>query len=160
RWIRDKSGCVHRLAKETCRKLHVASLAISDKEERVQVEGFARRSEDAKGIRAMLECARHEEGIAIIAANFDSDPWLLNCKNGTIDLRTGGLRTFQREDFITKMCAIRFNPKATCPLFLRFLDKIFSQNVALIGYVQKAIGYALTGVVTEKVIFCLHGDGN
>ena len=160
RWIRDKDGVVHRMAKETARRLYVAALAISDKDERARVEGFARRSEDAKEIRAILECARNEQGMATSAANSDPDSWLLNCKNGTLDLHTGELRTFRREDLITKMCSVRFDPKAACPSFLRFLDGIFNGNPALIAYVQKAFGYALTGTVTEKVIFCLHGDGN
>src|SRR5262249_51515381 len=92
--------------------------------------------------------------------DFDTDPLLLNCKNGTLDLRTGELRAHSRRDLITKMCAVRYNDTAKCPVFLRFLDTIFNQSGDLMAYVQRILGYALTDDVGEKALFCFHGDGN
>src|SRR5262249_27000081 len=92
RWKRDGNGRVYLMAKEVARKLYTDALAIPDSKEREKVEGHARRSENAKDIRATLECARNEKGISVSAIDFDTDPWLLNCENGTLDLRTGELR--------------------------------------------------------------------
>src|SRR5262245_38550720 len=137
RWRRDTTGRVHRKAKETARRLYTAALSIGDDKQRHSTEQFARLSESAKGLRAMLECARYEVNVPISPNDFDTDPLLFNCKNGTLDLRTGELRAHSRRDLTTKMCAVRYNETAKCPVFLRFLDTIFNQSGDLIAYVQR-----------------------
>jgi putative DNA primase/helicase len=160
RWKRDMNGRIHRMAKETARTLYMAALTITDQEARTRMEAFARASESAAKIRAMLECGRNEPNISVSANDFDRDPWSLNCQNGTLDLRSGELRQHSRTDLITKMCAVSYDPKAECPLFLRFLNEILNGNAELIAYVRRAVGYSLTGDVSEKALFCFVGDGN
>ena len=85
--------------------------------------------------RPSLPCsvARHESralaevelGIPILPPDMDSDPWSFNCRNGTIDLRTSKLRPHRREDMITKLCDIDFDPKAECPLWESTMEKFF-----------------------------------
>jgi putative DNA primase/helicase len=106
----------------------------------------------------MLTCAETE--VAISAADFDCDPWLLNCYNGTIDLRTGNLRAHSPIDLITKLCPVDFDPNAPCERFAAFLSRILGHQPGLVDYVQRVLGYALTGLVREKACFCLFGDGN
>jgi len=162
RWKRERNGRVHRMAKETARRLYVAALALPDskKEERKRIESHARDSEGVREIKAMLECARNEIGISIPATDFDTDPWLLNCKNGTLDLQKGELRPHSRDDLITKLCAVRFDENATCPRFASFLKRIFNGNPDLIAYVGRIVGCALTGIVREKALFVCFGGGD
>lgn len=89
----------------------------------------------------------------------DVDPFLLNVLNGTIDLKTGQLRPHRPEDFITKIAPVHYDPEARCDLFLQFLNQIFKADDELIAFVQRAIGYALTGSVREQVFFLLYGTG-
>ena len=89
----------------------------------------------------------------------DCDPFLLNVENGTIDLRTGKLRPHRADDFITKLAPIKFDPDASCPRFEAFLDQIFDGDQELIRFLQRALGYSLTGVATEQVFFLLFGTG-
>ena len=63
----------------------------------------------------MIQSARSVLGVAVTPEKFDQDPWLLNCLNGTIDLRTGEFRPHRREDLLTKICPVEFDPKAECP---------------------------------------------
>src|SRR5262249_54359450 len=72
-------------------------------------------SEAAPRINAMLDLARSEPDIPILPADMDQDPWLLNCPNGTLDLRTGRLRQHRRTDFLTQLCPTAFDPEALCP---------------------------------------------
>lgn len=58
------------------------------------------------------------------------------------------------------MAHVNYRPNAQCPQWLKFLDRIFNHDQALIAYLQKVIGYSLTGAVTEKALFLFHGDGN
>ncbi|HKD20969.1 MAG TPA: phage/plasmid primase, P4 family, partial [Rhizomicrobium sp.] len=89
----------------------------------------------------------------------DADPWLLNSENGTIDLRTGKLRPHRREDLITKIVPAAFDPAAGCPRFDRFIQEVMGDRRALVEFLQKAIGYTLTGIDSARCMFFLHGTG-
>jgi putative DNA primase/helicase len=108
----------------------------------------------------MVEMAKSEEQLVARAADFDHDGMLLNVTNGTIDLRTGTLHQHRREDLITKMAPVQFDPAAKCPRFLQHLTTIFGGDMELVGYAQRVFGYAMTGDVSEKSLFVLHGDGD
>lgn len=98
-------------------------------------------------------------GLEVKHSDLDADPFLLNLDNGTLDLRNGKLRPHQPQDLLTKMAPVRFDAMATCPRFLAFLDRIFAGDADLIRFIQKAIGYSLTGAVTEQVFFLCYGTG-
>jgi putative DNA primase/helicase len=85
---------------------------------------WALKSEAAPRINAMLDLARSEPGVPVLPDSLDRDPWLFNCPNGTLDLRTGELRQHQRDDLITKLCPTEYHPDAACPHWLSFLDAI------------------------------------
>lgn len=91
--------------------------------------------------------------------DFDADPYLLNCRNGTIDLRTGDMREFRRGDYLTRMIPIDYDPDAGAPLWEEFLNRIFAGNQTLIGYLRRIIGYSLTGDTSEQCLFLCHGPG-
>lgn len=95
---------------------------------------------------------------------FDKNTWLLNCKNGTLNIETGQIIPFRREDFLTKQINVEFDPAATAPVWERFLNRIFQKSdgtpdVELIEYLQKAIGYSITGQTSEEAIFICWGTG-
>jgi putative DNA primase/helicase len=160
RWKRDIDGRLSRMARETARRLYAQAATIKEKDEAAKVSSFARRSENAAGIRAMLECAQSIEGVYVSGDYLDANPWKLNCLNGTLDLATGELEEHDRFDLITKMCPVRFDKNAQCPRFRQFLQRIFDGKEELTGYIQRILGYALTGDVGEKGVFCLVGNGN
>lgn len=120
---------------------------------------WAIRSEAAPRIKAAIDLAKSESGIPILPSQMDSDPWLFNCLNGTIELKTGKLREHRREDYITKISPVVFDAQATCPLWDKFLYRIFDGNADVIEYLQRAAGYSMTGTVTEQCLFFLHGGG-
>ena len=89
----------------------------------------------------------------------DTQPMLLNCGNGTIDLETGKLQKHRQQDLITKITNTNYDPGAECPRWMRFLDEIFNSNQNLIKFMQRAVGYALTSEIREHVLLVLHGTG-
>lgn len=110
---------------------------------------------------AMLIAASTLDGMRVSdPSQFDVDPMLLGVANGVVDLRTGELRPLVPEDRMTKRCLPAYNPKARCPRFLRFLATTFSGDQALISYIRRALGYTLTGRVTEEALFFMHGGGS
>jgi len=113
-----------------------------------------------------LTSRRNREGILRDAmsiapmsiSNFDCDPMLLNVQNGTMNLRTFTLQPHNPTDMITKLAPVKHNPKARCPRWDKFIDEVMCGDAALASYLQKALGYALTGLTEYEVFFILYGE--
>jgi putative DNA primase/helicase len=159
RWAKDETGAVLRMAKDAVRNIYAEAAAAPDESTRKAIADHAKRSESALRIRAMVSLAESEPGIPVLPGELDRDPWLLNVKNGTIDLRTGELRPHRREDMLTKIVPVEYDPAAECPTWMAFLDRIMAGNRNLIGFLQRAAGYSLTASTQEQCFFLLHGTG-
>jgi len=160
RWKLDAKMEVMNRAKYTARSIAIeaANDSISEKESDLLLK-HAQKTKQAKGIKDMLSMAESEPEITIQVSEFDNDKWLLNLRNGTLDLRTGQLRPHEREDYITKLIDIDYDPNAQCPTWLSFLNRIMNGNQNLISFLRRAIGYSLTGQVNERAVFVLYGKG-
>jgi putative DNA primase/helicase len=158
-WKIDTNGAIERLAKKTVRKLSEQAARCKNAELRSRLATWARASESLSRITAMINLARSELQIPVAPSELDSDPWLLNFANGTVNLRTGQLRNHDLADLCTKMVSYEFDPNAKCPLFTKFLRRIFDDDVELIGYLQRMFGYSLTGSTREQVILVCWGIG-
>ena len=158
-WSPDTSGTVLRYARHTVRNL--PSPRKQSEEDNVTKAFYAHRKKslNASRLDAMVKVAQSWQGIPVQPEDLDQNPWLLNCLNGTLDLQTGELRSHQREDLITKCLPISYDPNAQCPLWLHFLNDIMAGNENLINFLQRVIGYSLTGVIREHVLFVLYGTG-
>lgn len=157
-WSIDDTGQIVRLAKESVKSIYREASNASD-ELREKVGKWAIRSESAGFLNSMVSLAQTEEGIPISPNELDTDPYLLNCKNGTINLRTGDLLPHNPKHFITKIIPVEYYPKAECPIWIEFLETIFNWNYDLINFIQRTIGYSLTGDASEQCLFLLHGTG-
>jgi putative DNA primase/helicase len=125
---------------------------------------WALKSESAPRINAMLDLARSEPGVPILPHQFDRDPWLFNCRNGTLDLRAGELREHRREDYITALCPTDYCPDAPCREWERFLGAVFPDaedepDHGLILFVQRLLGRCLSGDTSEQVLPIFWGGG-
>lgn len=159
RWRLDDTAEIVRRAKETVRSIYAEAADAEDQRERQQIANWAKQSESKSRIDAMVSLASSEAGIPVLVDQLDRDPWILVVQNGTIDLRTGKLRPSRQDDFATKLCNTSFDPSATCPTWLAYLDRVFAGNASLINFVQRAAGYSLTGDTSERCMFVLHGPG-
>ena len=118
---------------------------------------WAIRSQARDRLTALVDLARCELPVAV--GDLDANPWLLNVKNGTLDLLTGQLLPHRREDLITKLAPVSFDPAAVCPRWGSFLHKIMQGNQHLIGFLQRLAGMCMTGSVSEQHLFIAHGSG-
>lgn len=164
-WNIDTDGQAERLAQRIVKMLQAAGDEIdpqddSKKEEfKKIIKSFVLKSEGDNRIRAMLNQAKISYGVPIKADETDKDIYSINFKNGTLDLRTGTIKNHDRKNYITKIVDIDFKTDADCPNWIKFLDKIFHKNTELIEYVQRSIGYSLTGSITEQCFYMLYGNG-
>ena len=157
RWHRDPGDGIMRLAKDTAAGLYRAAAGLATRELRKQVADWAVKTESEPRLRAMLSLAQSE--LAIRPEQFDADPWVLNCLNGTLDLRAGVLHPHDRTQLITRMVPTIYDPSAECPIWESVLAKVLQGDAELIAFFQKAVGYALTGDTREQVVFIFYGTG-
>jgi len=157
RWALDQKRKIELLGVKTVQQIYAEAAQTRDKDTRKALADHAKRSESDSKRKAMLSSVKCL--LPILPDQFDRDPWLLNVLNGTVDLRTGELRPHNREDFITKLAPVEYDAEAECPTWWKFLRRIFRDNFSLIEYVQKAIGYCLTGDTREQCLFLFYGLG-
>lgn len=158
-WKIDETSEIVRLAKDTVRNIYAEAAQTFDDEERKAIGKHAQKSESEQRIKAMINLAQSELAISVKPNQLDADPWLLNVKNGTLNLHTGVLMPHKKEDLITKIVSIVYNPEVTCDLWNAFLNKVMNYNKELIAYVKRAIGYSLTAKVNEQCMFFMYGTG-
>jgi putative DNA primase/helicase len=158
RWLPDAVEDVHQLAWRLSNELVADSVkAPGRRDERKLRRGIAIGGRNQ--ISSMLWLARSDPRIVIRREEIDADNFLLGVRNGVIDLRTGRRRDGQKGDFITKSCGCDYDATATATRWLAFLDEIFEGQTDLTNYIQRAVGYTLTGDTREQCLFFLHGAG-
>jgi putative DNA primase/helicase len=149
-----------------CRWREDCTLDVFDRVRAICREASAECGNDEKtGIRlaskltvaAVERLIQSDRRHAATAGQWDADPWLLNTTAGTVDLRTGEMQEHRRENYITNLTAT--GPGGDCPLWLRFLDRITAGDEELQSFLQRMIGYCLTGSTKEHALFFMYGTG-
>jgi putative DNA primase/helicase len=159
RWRSDDLGQVTELAKVTARRIADEAQHLSVDAARAARRNFAERSLGKGSLDRMLDLAKSL--LPVEDTRLDADPWLLNVENGTIDLRTGRRERHDPRDLLTKIVPVRADRHAECPAFKKFLKRITADDRGLKTFIQKAVGYTLSGIMTEQVFFFVHGkSGN
>lgn len=156
-WTLD-DGAPHRAAKAMARAFMRQAQKVRDDRREAAIK-YALKLESKAAIEAAISLARHDLAVTITHEELDADPWLLCVRNGTIDLRTGALRAHAREDLITKITPVAYDPAATCPRFEQFMLEIMASDGARVDFLQRFLGYCLTGDVREHVLAFWHGGG-
>jgi putative DNA primase/helicase len=157
-WAPDASGVVWQRGIDTARRIYASAERAINKELAVELGKHGNRSQSASRISAMIELARSNPTVAVTREQLDSNPWLLNVRNGTLDLQTGNLRPHSRDDLITRCAPVDYDPNATCETFERFLGEALpDENVR--AYVQRFVGYSITAVIREHVLVVFWGEG-
>jgi putative DNA primase/helicase len=158
KWSEDETGQVKQIAKKTVRKIYDEARQSEDDNKRQTIGRHALSSESNGRIKAMVSLAQSE--LPVRSDNFDQNKFLLNCKNGTLDLKTGTLFPHEKDNFITKVAPVNYDKTATCPQWEKFLARIMDNNKDLIKFLQRAVGYSLTGDVGEQCLFFFWGSGS
>jgi putative DNA primase/helicase len=147
-----------RLAKKTVEAIYSEAMTLAGTERDALLK-HAMKSQAEARLRSMIGLAESDAEVVLPAARLDGDPWLLGVQNGVVDLKTGKFRAALRSDFITKRANVVYSPKARCPNWIKFLDTVMGGDVDLQCYIQRVVGYLLTGSVREEVMFFLYGTG-
>jgi putative DNA primase/helicase len=156
RYAWDERGEAVKLAHLTARSIFHEAADADDEEEQKAITKWALASQNESRINAMLSQARPY--LAVGMEELDQDPWLVNCQNGTLDLRTGRLKDHDPTERITKIVPVDYDSGASAPRFKQFLKEALVDD-ALIKFVKRYSGYTLTGITRERLLAILYGFG-
>ena len=155
RWKAASDESVMILAKKVA--LELRDRARSDDTD--TLEKWAKTTQSRARLEAMVSLAKSDERIIAEPEEFDIDNYLLNCSNGVLDLQTGELLPHSPKRMLMKVADVAFDPDADCPIWKKFLEKITGGNSETASYLQRAIGYSLSGLTSEQCLFYLYGRG-
>src|SRR5215212_5048710 len=153
---KNRGGALVLYAVETAHAIVRDAERVADEKEQKNIVEWALRSQSLERLKAMWTLAKAD--LSIAPDVLDTDPYLLNVENGTLDLRTGSLRKHNPEDLITKLAPVEFDLSAKAPTFHKFMKQILVDK-DLIAFVQRFLGYSLTGSTKERAMAVLHGVG-
>lgn len=161
-WRRDASGVIGRLGDEIVEEMGHAlpdyQRQPGDPDEiEKNFKKHMKYSRSNKGKRAMLAETMHR--VPIQPGQMDAHNHLLNTPNGVLKLRTGALEPHDPSLYLSKLTLCEYTDKTDCPRWESFLQEIFGGDRELIRYVQKAVGYSLTGSTSEQCAFFCYGTG-
>ena len=156
RWEADKDGERYRLAVQAARTRQHAAIELGDDD----LRKYGRACESVAKQESMLKALSRLKEVADGGGRWDANPNLIGVANGVVDLTTGTLRPGKQEDLITLGVPIAFDPAAKAPRWEQYLLEVFDGDEELVGFIQRAVGYSLTGSTKEQVMLLCHGKGS
>ncbi|MDO6451745.1 phage/plasmid primase, P4 family [Oceanobacillus profundus] len=160
-WQLDQEGKVKNLVDEILVKMKQEPVYVTDDTTDEEAQKFLQKhikySRGSNGKTNMLKESQHL--LPVNPESFDKDKHLMNVQNGYIDLKTGDLHNHDKDKFFSKIASIEYTDKIDCPLWMDFLNQIFDGNKPLIDYMQRSVGYSLSGSTEEQMMFILYGNG-
>ena len=172
RWQVDEAGRIIELAKKTIKSIYKEAETAEKHNGVVLIGGeptknektaarvlrsHAKASQAAARIKAMLLLSTTVD--VVFEKQLDANPWILTVDNGTLDLRTGKLRPHCRDDYCTRLVTTPFNEDACAPRWESFLNQTMKGDKELKEFLQRSVGYALTGSTSEQCLWFLYGTG-
>lgn len=159
RWETDDTKLVSRQAATLGALWRDYANRVQDEAEEKVIRRHVKHSESASGIRAIVEISQANEAIVTRQTQWDADIWAFNTPSATYDLRKMTTHAPRREEYITRVGNVNAATDDDCPIWLAFLETIFGGDEDLIGYIQRAMGYCLTGSTAEQCVFICYGTG-
>jgi putative DNA primase/helicase len=158
RWLHDDGLAAAHVAKQVSDRLWQEVAELSS-ERRGQVLTFVKASSSARGIEAAVKLARSEPGVVVNADELNRHAFLLNVANGTLNLETAELRPHSPADLLTHMASATFDASASCPTWKKFVADVTNGDKELAAFLQRSCGLALSGDVSEQVLWLHYGEG-
>ena len=156
-WVQDLGGLrIMEYCKEFADTLKAYAKTIKDEDLRDKYTKHTKKWQSRKSRETIIKDARSIHPVSI--TEFDCDPNVINCKNGTLHLDTMQFAPHRPEDLLTKMVPVVYNPTAKCDRFDQFISEIMSEDDEKSKFLQKAMGYALSGNTRHECMFILHGE--
>ncbi len=160
-WKEDKTDGINTAILSTIRNRQqvIATYETNELSDKARYFNYLVKCEDVRNRKNIKQAAEWLPEFATTIDQYDKDIHLAATQNGTLDLNDCSFRESEQEDYLTKQLGTSYDESADCPRFRRFLSEVFDKDDELIEYMQKVIGYCLTGEISEQKMFILYGFG-
>lgn len=162
-WMRDEAGYIVRYAKEMTgyqtEETHTIPFTEEEKENAALHFRWQKSSQSRGKLEAAIELLKSEPGITVTSSSLDADGYLINFRNGTLNLRTLDFRSPDKSDLMTKKTGVEYDPLAECPLWEAFMKKVTCEREDLSLYIQAVAGTGLCGQILDESLSIFHGNG-
>lgn len=160
-WALDETGEIKKYCDLVLTDMKAEAFEIEDEKERETFLKYVSACGNSTKKNAMVTETQHLDGIPVLPDNMDSYQEYLNCQNGIVNLRNGELMPHVPEFLMSKMCLAEYDTSGRKPeRWLKFLSEVCNGDMELVRYLQKCVGYSLTGSTREQCAFFLYGIGN
>ena len=158
-WEVDLRGFVEERIPIFIHQMYRIQRYIPDQLMKMDFEKHLIKSESFRRIQAIVGLLKMQPSIKVIEKDLDTDIYLFNIEKLTLNLKTGKAKEPNIKNLITKKSLFIYDKQADCPIWKMFLMQIFNKDTQLIRFIQKAMGYTLSGDVSEQCLFILWGTG-
>ena len=159
KWSHHKEAEVFQMALDTTRSIYDEAKICEIDEGRKKLTNWAYSSSSNHRINTMLTMSQRHKSLVTSINEFDRDKTKINCLNGIVDLKTGEITRQTPSDLVMKQMPVAYQRHARSPKFNKFLHDIFNGDTELIQYIQRALGYTITGQTNEQKFFIAYGTG-
>ena len=160
-WAVDYTGEIKKLADSIVNDMKKEAFAEQDEDVQAAKLKWANKTASSRAKEAMIKECQHLEGIPVLPDEMDAYTDFLNVQNGVVNLRNGELMPHDSALMMTRCSFAEYDVSGKRPeLWLRFLDDVTNGDKPLQEYLQKCIGYSLSGSIREQCAFFLYGIGN
>ena len=155
-WTHDIGGLkTMKLCMALANLLHMYALKIEDEHKRKIYMDYSKKWQSHNYRVNILKDAQVYHPISI--SEFDSDPYIFNCKNGTLDVRKRTCQEHKSSDKLTKISNVVFDSNAHSDRWDNFILEIMSGDIEKAKFLQKIFGYGLTGDTRHECMTILYG---
>ena len=159
RWCICDRSQIFSLALRSAKDIYDEARDCDNEEGKKKLTSWALKSQNKNRINSMMEMASNHPDIVESFDKFDTNSHHINCLNGIVDLKLGELITRSSDDLVLKQAPVNYFRHKKCKTFDKFLHDIFNGDKELISWMQRAIGYTITGNTSEQCFFLAYGTG-
>lgn len=157
KWEFDDYGNIKSLTEEILKEMRLGRALCSTEDEEKAFDKHLKYTRNNRGKENMIKESEHR--LPILPSEFDTDRAIFNVFNGVIDLRDSKLLEHDFKRYISKISHVEYTDKVDYPQWIEFLNQIFDEDQELINYIQKSVGYSMTGSTKEQCVFFCYGNG-
>ncbi|HZX21284.1 MAG TPA: phage/plasmid primase, P4 family, partial [Clostridia bacterium] len=157
KWEFDNLGHIKSLTENVIEGMRKEFAYCKDEDEEKAFSKHLRYTRNNRGKTNMIKESEHR--LAILPSEFDKDKDIFNCMNGVISLRDGSIAEHNYEQYLSKISYVEYTNTIDTPMWDEFLRQIFNNDTELINYIQRAVGYSMSGSTKEQCVFFCYGNG-
>ncbi|MBS4538194.1 hypothetical protein GOQ27_06950 [Clostridium sp. D2Q-11] len=157
KWKFDNSGYIKGLTEKVIKDMKMELAYCEDEEQEKQFLKHLKYTRNNRGKTNMIKESEHR--LSILPKEFDKKKDIFNVMNGVISLRDGSISEHDHSQHLSKISYVEYTDTIDAPMWTEFLNQIFDNDQELIEYIQKAIGYSISGSTKEQCVFFCYGNG-